>query len=91
MNYEDVSVLLKALGHPIRLRIVKGLIECKCCVNEISGKLDTPQSTISQHLTVLRNAGIITPRKEGVKTCYFVTNTLVEQMMELLASMNLNE
>jgi DNA-binding transcriptional ArsR family regulator len=85
MDYEKISALLKALGHPVRLQIVKGLIRGKCCVNEICIKLNTPQSTISQHLAVLRNAGIITPRKEGVKTCYDVTNTVVREMMELFA------
>jgi ArsR family transcriptional regulator len=83
MDYEKTSTVLKALGHPLRLRIVQGLIMGNCCVTEMCVKLKTPQSTISQHLSVLRNAGIITPHKQGVKTCYDVTNSIVQKMMKL--------
>lgn len=81
MDYEKVSQVLKALGHPLRLKIVYGLLMGKCCVNDISEKLNTPQSTISQHLATLRNAGIIIPIKEGVTTCYTVTDELAKQII----------
>jgi len=81
MNCEKMSHTFKALGHPVRLEILCRLMKGKCCVNEISEKLKIPQSTISQHLGTLRNAGIIQPRKEGVRTCYDVTDELVRDII----------
>ena len=89
IDFEKYSELLKALGHPVRLRIVCGLM-CGdgCNVNKIVDNLQLPQSTVSQHLAVLRNQDIISFRKEGVKTCYSVTNPLVRQIVEVLKTMD---
>ena len=73
INFEKDSEVLKALGHPIRLKIVAGILGSDGCnVNEIVSKLGIPQSTVSQHLAKLRHAGVLIPKKEGVKTCYGV-------------------
>jgi len=74
---EHMSELFKALGHPARLAIVTGLMKKGndgCNVTTMVEKLGLPQSTVSQHLTVLRHAGIIEPEKNGVKTCYRVVD-----------------
>jgi ArsR family transcriptional regulator len=78
--------ILKALGHPIRLKIVVGLLNSKehCNVNEMALKLNIPQSTTSQHLGILRNRGIIAPKKTGVETCYEVINPKVREIIEIL-------
>jgi len=83
--YKD-SELLKALAHPIRLAIVKGLSvsENECNVNKIAESLKIPQSTVSQHLALLRNKGIISPRKEGVNVCYKVINLKTLELLRLL-------
>ena len=85
INFEKDSELLKALGHPVRLRIACGLM-CGdgCNVNKIVENLRMPQSTVSQHLAVLRNHGVITYRKEGVKTCYSVCDDRVRRIVEIL-------
>ena len=69
-RYEEVGEMLKALGHPVRLQIVEGLIKDECNVSQIQKSLGLPQSTISQHLRILKNAGIIKGRREGTKVCY---------------------
>ncbi|MFW5808145.1 MAG: ArsR/SmtB family transcription factor [Spirochaetota bacterium] len=82
------SELLKALGHPVRLKIVVGILCEGCNVNGIVERLQIPQSTVSQHLAVLRNKGIITAHKDGVNTCYKVENDFVLRTIELLKRRN---
>ncbi len=60
----------KALGHPARLRIVKLLSATECICGSLVDQLPLSQSTVSQHLKVLRDAGLIRGEIEGPKTCY---------------------
>jgi ArsR family transcriptional regulator len=71
-DYRAKSDMLKALAHPIRLRMVEGLVCNECHVDKIVRALGIPQSTASQHLAVLKARGVVEPRKDGVKTCYKV-------------------
>ena len=80
------SGLLKALAHPVRLRIAEGLMTCECNVDKMVRKLDLPQSTVSQHLSILRDKGILTMRKDGVKTCYCVDDPRVRKLLQALES-----
>ena len=84
VNYEKVSEKFKALAHPARLRIVVGLFKDECNVAQIQKILGLPQSTISQHLRVLKNAGIIKGRREGTKTCYRVIDARVRKIVEII-------
>jgi len=84
VNYEKVSETLKALAHPARLKMVAGLIKNECNVAQIQKVLGLPQSTISQHLKVLKNAGIIKGRREGTKTCYRVIDVRVRKIVEII-------
>ncbi len=63
--------MLKALGNPIRFQIVKTLAERQTCITqEIVDSMPLAQSTVSQHLQVLREAGLILGEIEGPATCY---------------------
>ena len=84
VNHEKVSEILKALAHPARLKMVAGLLKDECNVAQIQKVLGLPQSTISQHLRVLKSAGIIKGRKEGTKTCYRVTDEQVRKIVEII-------
>ena len=84
VNYERVSETLKALAHPARLKMVIGLLKDECNVAQIQKALGLPQSTISQHLRVLKNAGIIKGRKEGTKTCYRVVDVRVRKIVQVI-------
>ena len=65
--------LYKALGHPARIAIIEFLINQDSCVcGDIVDELPLSQSTISQHLTALKQVGIIKGDIEGVKTCYCI-------------------
>lgn len=72
VSYERRSQILKAIAHPARMEIIVRLKEDGCNVSEIQNNLGLPQSTISQHLRVLKNAGILSSRREGTKVCYTV-------------------
>jgi ArsR family transcriptional regulator len=68
---ERLTRMLKALGNPIRFRIVQVLAEKKMCITgEIVEFTTLAQSTVSQHLKVLRDAGLIKGDIDGPATCY---------------------
>ncbi len=84
IDYGKESALLKALGHPVRLKMVEGLLGRECNVNKMVKALGLPQSTVSQHLGILKSRGIVQIRKEGVKTCYRVTDTRIAELIKVL-------
>lgn len=65
--------MFKALGNPVRLAILKHLASCRRCIcGDIVAALPLAQSTVSQHLKVLKEAGLIRGEIEGPATCYCV-------------------
>lgn len=82
---EEKAEILKALGHPIRLCIVRGLIEQgKNNVSFIQACVGIPQSTLSQHLAKLKAAGIIDNERKGTEVYYKVSNDIVKRLIEIL-------
>lgn len=76
--------VLKALGHPVRMRILVGLIcDEHCNVSKLVKNFKLPQSTISQHLAILKSRKIIEPHKTGVSTCYRVIDNRVKQIIKI--------
>jgi ArsR family transcriptional regulator, arsenate/arsenite/antimonite-responsive transcriptional repressor len=72
---EKLSRMLKALGNPVRFQIVQILAEKQNCITgEIVEFTTLAQSTVSQHLKVLSDAGIICGTIEGPATCYCLNN-----------------
>jgi len=73
MDLRQRAVVFKALGHPARLAVVERLGKGECCVCELMGlagvaRLSGP--TVSQHLLVLKNAGVIDDEKRGKRVFY---------------------
>jgi len=87
-KYRNESDLLKALAHPVRLKIIEllliGLDIEGCSVNSIQKKIGIPQSTVSQHLQILRNKGIIDGSKKGLEVCYKVIDKRVIKILQIL-------
>ncbi|MDP3791333.1 MAG: metalloregulator ArsR/SmtB family transcription factor [Candidatus Omnitrophota bacterium] len=83
-DYKKESEILKALAHPIRLKMVEGLMHNECNVKKIVKALRIPQSTASQHLALLKAKGIVQMRKEGVKTCYRVLDAKISELIKIL-------
>jgi len=67
-----ISSLFKAISHPLRLEIVTYLADGEKCVLDIMKALDSEASNTSQHLTVLRNAGVLVRRKQGTFYYYSI-------------------
>ena len=87
-NYKDLdeaAELLKVLAHPIRLCIVKGLIENgPQNVSCMQTCLEVPQSTVSQHLQKLKAAGIITGERNGLEIIYTVSSEVAIRTVKAL-------
>jgi ArsR family transcriptional regulator, arsenate/arsenite/antimonite-responsive transcriptional repressor len=88
------AVLFKALAHPARLAILQYLAETKVCITgDISDELPLSRTTINQHLTELKNAGLIQGHVDGVKVNYCLDPQKVCEMgkvfQELFEVLNL--
>jgi ArsR family transcriptional regulator len=79
-----------ALAHPARLEILELLRQGECCVCHIQAMLDQRQAYISQHLNVLRRAGLVVSRKDGLRVYYKATDPeifdLIDSLKEILRS-----
>lgn len=83
-NFDSDADVLKVLGHPIRLKIVAGLCAKECNVKHIWECLGLPQATVSQHLALLKNKGIIEGKRDGVEVHYSVVHPLAKKIIEIL-------
>ncbi len=68
--YEAKAKIFKALAHPARLWITEKLAQGECCVYNLVEPLDADFSTVSKHLSVLKEAGIVDDEKRGKKVYY---------------------
>ncbi|CDX04370.1 ArsR/SmtB family transcription factor [Desulfitobacterium hafniense] len=82
MGSQLISNVFKALGHPIRIQIIKLLKDGELCVCDILPNLDAEQSNTSQHLAVLKNQSIVESRKEGSKVIYSIKHKEVYEMID---------
>ena len=88
--------ICKTLSNPIRLEILSKLRDGKKAVNEIALLTGCRQATVSQHLAVLRQRGVVSTRREGINVYYDVANPKItracdlmrEVLFEHIASMN---
>jgi ArsR family transcriptional regulator len=72
--FEAHAELLKAFAHPRRLEIIQLLRDQELAVTDIHSMLDLPQANISQHLMILRDAGVVTTRREGKQIFYAISD-----------------
>lgn len=82
---EKYAEIFKALAHPIRLKITSGLCgKDECNVSKMVEKLGVAQPKVSQHLNILKNAGIITGYKKGTQICYKVTSDEARKIISVM-------
>jgi DNA-binding transcriptional ArsR family regulator len=85
LNVKKASLVLRALNHKLRQQIVKMLNEKdKMTVTEIYVQLRLEQSVASQHLAILRRAGIVRTERDGKFIYYCVNNSRLEQINHLV-------
>ncbi|MCG8569198.1 MAG: metalloregulator ArsR/SmtB family transcription factor [Spirochaetes bacterium] len=84
MDYNTKADFLKAIANPSRLAILDNLEEEGCNVGKMVENLEIPQSTVSQHLGILRKQKIVTAHKDGYNTCYRITDKRVKEILAVL-------
>ncbi|HSW29346.1 MAG TPA: metalloregulator ArsR/SmtB family transcription factor [Longimicrobiales bacterium] len=82
-----LAALAKALGHPARIAILRTLAGRSCLCGEIVEVLPLAQSTVSQHLKVLKEAGWIAGAIDGPRTCYSLDRETVGELRLVLGSL----
>ena len=84
-RFEENARLLKALAHPTRLHIVMLIREQKPCVKIMESILGVSQPNLSQHLSLLRNIGVVEAEREGNQVCYKIKNQVVLKLLDALS------
>lgn len=85
---EELAGLAKALGHPARVQIVRLLVRREACMcGDIVDELPLAQSTVSQHLKVLKEAGLIRGDIDGPRVCYCVEPRVLRRLKALVGSL----
>ena len=84
MNF---NLLLKALGEPMRLKIYQSLLERKHCVRSLSKKFGISESAISQHMKVMKDAGLVYGEKYGYHTHYLPVQDAIDFLAQQFADM----
>jgi len=88
--FEVASRVLKALGHPERLRVVEYLKEGERNVGEIQRELGLSQPITSQHLRYMQRNNILTSRREGTRLYYFLASDLIHKLLDCMNSCRLS-
>ena len=83
-HYEARAAIAKALAHPTRLLVLDALKAREVCVGDLTTLVGADQSTVSKHLAVLRDAGLVGGRKEGSLTYYRVTCPCLDGFFECI-------
>jgi DNA-binding transcriptional ArsR family regulator len=85
---EELAALTKALGHPARVKILRLLVRKEACVcGDIVEELPLAQSTVSQHLKVLKDAGLIRGDVDGPRTCYCIEPRALRRLKALIGGL----
>jgi ArsR family transcriptional regulator len=85
---EELAALAKAIAHPARVQILRLLVRKTACVcGDIVDELPLAQSTVSQHLKVLKEAGLIRGEVDGPRVCYCVEPGALRRLRVLVAGL----
>ncbi len=85
---QELAALAKAVGHPARVAILRLLARKNACIcGEIVDELPLAQSTVSQHLKVLKQSGLIQGEVEGPTVCYCIAPRTLRRLKALVAGL----
>lgn len=83
-----LASLAKALGHPARVRILKMLVADDTCIaGELADELPLAASTVSQHLKILKEVGLIKGEVDGARRCYCVDRSMLAHLKALVEAL----
>jgi len=84
----ELAAMAKALGHPARVVILRVLSRKQACIcGELVDELDLAQSTVSQHLKVLKEAGLVCGEVDGPRICCCVNTRALRRLKALVAGL----
>jgi DNA-binding transcriptional ArsR family regulator len=83
-NAESSATFLKLLANPTRLLVLCNLIEGELCVGDLEKNLDISQSALSQHLSKMRDEGIVKADKQGQHVFYSISDSNVVEILNVL-------
>lgn len=85
---DELAMLAKALGHPARVQILRLLVRKDACIcGDIVDELPLAQSTVSQHLKVLKTAGLIRGEIDGPRVCYCIEPRTLRRLKALIGGL----
>jgi DNA-binding transcriptional ArsR family regulator len=85
---EELALLAKAVGHPARVQILRLLVRREACIcGDIVDELPLAQSTVSQHLKVLKEAGLVRGDIDGPRVCYCIEPRTLRRLKSLVGSL----
>jgi DNA-binding transcriptional ArsR family regulator len=88
MEEETFALLCKALCHPARLKIIQFLKQVDQCIcGSIVNTLPLSQSTVSQHLKILKEADLIRGEVDGPRTCYCLNHAMFDKFKKMAAEL----
>jgi ArsR family transcriptional regulator len=85
---EELATLAKAIGHPARVQILRILVRKDACIcGDIVDELPLAQSTVSQHLKVLKDAGLVRGDVDGPRVCYCIEPRALRRLKALVGGL----
>jgi ArsR family transcriptional regulator len=85
---DELAMLAWAIAHPARVRILRILLAQEACVcGEVVDQMPLAQSTVSQHLKILKESGVIKGEIDGPKVCYCVNPAVLSRLKALVAEL----
>lgn len=82
---EEMARVFRALGNPTRLGILRRILNGEMCVGDLQEELDRSQPNISQHLSVLRDRGVVVAERDGTRVSYRPAHPRLGELLELAA------
>lgn len=87
-SVQELALLCKALGHPVRVRLLKHLIDCGTCYfGDLSDLVPLAASTVSQHVTILKEAGLVCGAADEQRVCYCVNPERLALLQRLVQAL----
>ena len=83
MRDDDIATIMRAMGHPVRLNILRILAtqqQGQCCCGDVTESLPLAQSTVSQHIKVLLDAGLIERKPHGTRNRYIIKHDRLSEV-----------
>jgi DNA-binding transcriptional ArsR family regulator len=87
-SIDQTVAIAQALAHPLRLRILELLRDQGAYVMHLTAMLDRPQANVSQHLAILREAGLVRDEREGMTVVYRVTDPRIFDVIARIQALN---